>query len=790
MEPEFLKPSPVPPNPYAPPTDWRSRPPDGIRPPRRPSGFLRAVAIGLAILAVGGAIVAYRAARRPKPRPPESIQQKYSEMQRAFSTTNPADVDEAAAIKAALDAYAAAIRRNDVNAAVELLDTERMIDEMRSLGLLGPLSRQNRADLAGGFQAGMRKSLSQPFNGLRVTGVEIKNIRSLGATDALVYLRATHEVIPGKLKFRWWVCKRMGRWRIYDHEDLDSGIRLTNAMGMALAGSGSSPQIAPWVNHGPKLQQAMQALAQQDLDGCQKLINELEQVPFPPPIRAIVLMFKGILLNARGEREKCLELCEQAEKLNPDLPMVFLIRSRAHNGLGQYDKAITNAQRYLDLLGDDAPALAELGQAYEALEKGDQALSCFRRGFADDPSEVANFYGLARLLPASGAKELADALGKCADSKAAFKEAVTVVYEPGKLEPLVQAYRKLHGADAEWAYNEARVKMLRKQPAEAMGILKQAMSKATGETREKLENLFVSAAISAKKYQEAYGIFPDKEVGFRRVCGSLWGQEDAADLQAFIEANEKDLPRSPWPLFYRGRLGETRNDLPAAVRFYESAWGRWKKQDEKDNDGFLAMSYARCCFKAGQAVDALTRVAPARRETLFDLLSFYAFDAKDAATLEQLIAAQRKPVPGCPALGLNDLRLLFLKKDYAAMAGLPKDRVDPLLASQDSAAEAQELLVRALVRTNRLAEIKPLLQRVKEDHRETMTEILAAAAAGDAAAIEKAMQYYVEDEGELQDLYADEDFARLIESPAMAAVRKKYPRPATQPAVEAPQEGE
>src|SRR5947209_8238653 len=89
----------------------------------------------LIALCVVVAVVAAWYLSQPKHKSREAQEaegQKFADASKAFSGSVPLDSADAKSIKADLDLYAAAIARGDFNGAANVLDADRMVDEMQA----------------------------------------------------------------------------------------------------------------------------------------------------------------------------------------------------------------------------------------------------------------------------------------------------------------------------------------------------------------------------------------------------------------------------------------------------------------------------------------------------------------------------------------------------------------------------------------------------------------------------------------------------------------------------------
>src|SRR5439155_14964734 len=96
-------------------------------------------------------------------------------------------------------------------------------------------------------------------------------------------------------KMRLWVRKTPAAgWQIYDFEDLDGGIRISDfiAGGIAASAGGGPP---PWLQHAGNIKAVIQAAFAGHIPGAKSALAAMEAVSFPPQIDALRTMMKGLV---------------------------------------------------------------------------------------------------------------------------------------------------------------------------------------------------------------------------------------------------------------------------------------------------------------------------------------------------------------------------------------------------------------------------------------------------------------------------------------------------------------
>ena len=188
----------------------------------------------------------------------ENRAEKHRDTVNAFSG-GPAGAEDNAAIQATMDRLVAAVTANDTAALAALIDGPRMGDEIEAQGLAGQMSRRDREQFAKGVPAQLAGAFATN-PAMKYSRIEVRRTKTNPAGDeAVVYLRCYGGLGDAGGKLRMWM-KRGGdgAWKMYDWEDLDSSIRISDFVAMALAGSaGGGPP--PWLVQAQNFQTLVQA---------------------------------------------------------------------------------------------------------------------------------------------------------------------------------------------------------------------------------------------------------------------------------------------------------------------------------------------------------------------------------------------------------------------------------------------------------------------------------------------------------------------------------------------------
>jgi tetratricopeptide (TPR) repeat protein len=593
----------------------------------------------------------------------EPVEQKFEEAKSAFST-EAAEVREAEVkgIEEVLQQFGDALKAQDPEAINKLLDLERLADELLSTGML-KVKPSDRDNFLRGLRSGIGTALARNHALFGFARFEIRKcVLNEGRDEAIVYARIWNS--DGiALKFRYWFRYHKNQWRLFDVEDLQAGMRLT--VGMALAAADVAPQDRVRVLAAARdVGEINQALLAGDVDKAEELVDKIDVTRVPALFQAAVEWRRAIVHLARGRYEPAIDACDSAERLNPNIPLVFVVRAQAYNALGRYEEARADAQKYLDTLGDDADGYLHLGQALAGMQKQDEAIRAFRRGLKDDPNSTDLLYQLALHLPEAKLNLLTEHLDKVDKKSEQFKALAALLeddYVFKALDALVHWYAAIAPNEPEVKYYRARVEVFRAQYQEAVATLKELLARDADQTaRKKYREMYELAMTELGRATEAYNDARDAEVeeAFIRLAGGLVYRPAAKEqLPPLLAAHEKRLPNSPSLAYYRGELAALHEKWAEAAALFQSGL------NQAPDDAWKA-SYrwkvVWAMYKAGEAAAAHEKFAG--DAAVFEQLAQLAVNDSNAAVLGEIIAAQAKLEP-------NDSRLYFYRGKLAAIGG-------------------------------------------------------------------------------------------------------------------------
>ena len=746
------------------------------------------------------------------------------------------------AIEAAFVRLGAAVRSGDSRGAAAVLDTDRMTIEMEGLPGVPRFTRRSRSEFSRGLGIGFGSSLASDLKLIGWARHRMGSVKRIGSDDAMAYIR--HYSDDGTpCDVRWWWHKSAGGWRAYDYEQLFWGNRLTRGVSLALCQNGNAVP-PPWLKHLDTLQNAMDAIAQDDPDAADKALAAMEGQSLPAEIEAARLFAKGRAQFLRKDYQGAVASYAASAALRPDSPETDSSRAAAHNWLDEHAEALKYAKRVEAAVGTDSNLMMIEGYSLEGLGRLDEACAAYRAALDDDPDAAGHLAALARAATTkSGQADVAERFKRSSRSLALFDNVVGNMerhgddaYDEAALATVISAFRERLGgagagsadtgpaalADAIEAGLHARAGRHDRAAAMAReslllgfpdtGAIKELGDDAPVNLRDRLRRQYLESMYALKKSIEAYRTAQDRGGAFKSLAGMHNGDGDAEGLLRLAAARRSDAPGDPWAHIYEGHAHTTLKAFDKAEVAYAAAAEKVKaaSKDDFDENARVLLRYVqlRSRYNLGRSDSALVDLPPAW-DAFRQLASLHAED-DDAEGLAKLIAAYRAKRPSDPSIMRWDAELKWLGKDYAAAADLylafrkRRDAETPPESESESEPEpprvglpgptpepdpsyVEDRLIDSLLRSGRGAEAVAIAERSAREHAAHYDLLWVHAFLGNVPEATAAFKAMAEQQGEPPvHLYDYEELGPLLRGEKFAALRAAYPPPpaTTQPAQE------
>lgn len=540
-------------------------------------------------------------------------------------------------------------------------------------------------EVLAGFKKGLTANFAANPMFKRFRKLELKRVKRLESDDeALAYAAHRDEDGTG-VKMRWWLRKSQGRWRIYDFEDLDGGIRFSTGFSLAFDSLiGKQPD--------PRIQPALQAMATaarlfiaKRFDEAEPLLRSTSGAPLPAPLAALRDMELGALLVMRGQFAEALTHLDRALELQADMPAAVLLHGTCYNGLGRYAEALPYGRRYIDMLGSDDAGYLMIGISLANLGHTDEAIAAFRLGLDDYSDSVENLVSLAEVLPPDRLREAADRFAAFKRPTFHFEEIADRLRSegfPAALLAIVERHRAIAPNDARNDYFAGEAHFQQGEYQKAADAFRQAIERANDRQRPGYVSALVGTLLSANQPRQAYEANPNP-TGFYQVANYLIKDDRVDEAEEICKLHERHFADDPWLTYFRAEALIIRRQFAEAAALFEPLLGQALPDDLR---GKCLSEYLLTMHSLGKALEAY-RAVPDDAALAFRRLGDRLIRARNAEVLEQLIAAHAERLPDDGWLPYYRGRLLLARDQAGEAATLLK----PLLAGKSGGAIDPEL---------------------------------------------------------------------------------------------------
>lgn len=736
-----------------------------------PKWVIGAVIGAVALLLLAGAGVLYTLWPRGLPAiAVEDRSAKARETSGAFSgqATIDANID-AEKVRAVIRLLGTSAGNRDASRLDDIFDFGRMTDEIQRHPNAPPISMRERGQFVREFKRGMSQGITAGQPGLIWSDAKIKLIRKLDTPgDALVYAAMKSDDL--RLYMRFWI-HRDGDWRIYDYEDLDGGIRMTTVVTQLLAMANTTNAAGIQADM-EAIQQSVKHLGAQDFPAAEAALSRITAGQYPGEVEAMRLMLLATAKSGQGQNDQALRIAAEAEKQNPDLPMLHFLRANIYNSQGQHESAEASARKYYDMVGANASACWQLGDALAGLKRTDEAVKVYRQGLDDNAESLDCLAGLARALPEDQQAEVTTIVARSSLTRDHFRILASLLLDEARassLRALVDGYRQVGGESIDTQYYQAASQYLRQEYAPAAATFKKYLG-ATDDPyyKDAVFTSYLDSMIAQDKAAEGYEQSGDKEAAIAYLADvMMFGK--SAELEKVAVLHQKSYPDSEVAAFCLGFTAVDRQDFAAAESHYAKA-----QQLATDDDSKLRVVRARtyALVLGKRAVWAYTNVYSGAEG--FSSIANTCVRLKDTDSLQAVLDVHREKEPGDPMLPIWQAEVEFHRGNYASAVRLLQSNRGALKQEQFSYVYFDDRLVRSLVRLKRFDEALAEASAPDGSPNNYYQLIVYANNGSDkAAAIVRAM--IEEDLYTLEDLYTDEDFGAVLKTDArFAALRREF----------------
>ncbi|MHC4862170.1 MAG: hypothetical protein ACYTDY_18985, partial [Planctomycetota bacterium] len=327
-------------------------------------------------------------------------------------------------IEAFFESFAAAVQQEDLEGFVDHFDPPRLLESVSAWDFVpGPRSDMEEW-LHDRVRHGLKVGLMSGQETYRWERIELRRLDFRDGGREAEVLTCQWDEDGFSWKTRWWLTRREDRWRVYDVEDVATGVRVTSFLASMLAEvAGGGPTVS--VDDFLVLNAAMVAIGSDDYEGAVEHLDEIADAEFPGPVEALrQLALAGVRLWQEAP-EDALHHLERVGALQPDMPLLDLLRATALNCLEEHEEALTLARRYLERVGPDAEGFIQEGAALLGLERTEEAVAAIRSVLELNPDYLDMLVLLCVALPQEEKKEVVERFRELRDPAGSFEYLAT-----------------------------------------------------------------------------------------------------------------------------------------------------------------------------------------------------------------------------------------------------------------------------------------------------------------------------------------------------------------------------
>lgn len=365
------------------------------------------------------------------------------------------------------------------------------------------------------------------------------------------------------------------------------------------------------------------------------------------------------------------------------------------------------------------------------------------------------------------------------DSQAAFDYLVKLYEEEGTIRSeqlllLTDANRQREPDDVMSDYYAGVAYTALRKYADAERVLRAGLARVkTNEDRERLEDQLVEVMYRGHRFMEAYRTLPPAKKRFQQVATRLTPDGRWSDLTELMDAHRAQHPDDVWLHYYSAEIlrgkGQTREALDSFIVGLRHAGAAG------DDAARFRNAIVELCIEIDDFENAYQYLDT--EPNAFANFARRMIYGENWSSLTQWIALRRQHSPDDPAIWEWEAELRWGTKDYA---GLAAHTGEGLLTNVKGLADYDrenwlDRLVRALLRSGRMADAERLARQIEEDSGNLLPRILVSAMAGRADETQRLIDEFRPTDDSVDDLYNDEDLGQLLWQPLYAEWRRRRP---------------
>jgi len=680
------------------------------------------------------------------------------------------DPDEIAAIKKRLTEMGVAVGDRKTTIVSTYFNVDKLLAEVETIVPSFKMPASQRKTMVTSLQSGLQSQFSAGTSLPPWHETDVRLVRTAGAGgEVMVIAKLVHADFTSRMRF--WM-KHTDQWRIYDFEDLDIGLRVTNT----IAGLLADPSISSGATPPKALKQianAMQSLRAGDLEAADKAIGTVNDPVIPRELQSLMSVIRALAAERRQDHAVALKNADESIALSGDRVIAYLVKAMAHNGLEQFDEGLAAANKYQELIGPSQMGSYQIAHANLGLKNIPEAVAAMKTGLADEPQSIEMLRLLAKTdspLALEALREYLKTLKLTPEVFRAFCAALDNRTNAKALAVLVAEQGPMQGNTIDVRFYTAAVKEQAGEYEAAAAMYRRELGAIDTEYAKSALQRYGRCMAKVNKPIEAYDAAGQTPAAFDAIFYAINYKSPAkAELMA---RHLKLHPNDPDAWDEQGRWLSGKGQYAEAAESYDKALAL--SRGKTPLEGLPARRlYAK--YKSGKGMETF-KETPADAERFAQYASLLSTDNKPDE-LQQVINVHRAALPESPQLKLYDGQLAFLRKDYAGAVRI----LSSIDEEKAGTWRKRDLMIRSYVRLNQLDQAARIAAQVR-DEPDYLYAAIIAAARGDVTTTEAAINKYIEqDEDEPGEVLTDPDLGPILKTPAFAKIYKKLTRPTTLP---------
>lgn len=292
------------------------------------------------------------------------------------------------------------------------IDTERffssdaMIEALESGGMLKKFNDRQRRDFVTGFRMGF-KNIGESLKQMSFDQHRIARIDAPSETMRVLFVQHYDTDMNITFPMRWWLAKTDAGWRVFDYQDLSTGLRTIELMGI-LIGSGVGVNPEPWVTNLITVLTLMKTIDMTDpeqLVTFKEPLEKLRRYELPGSVRTFASTMMVGVHQVSQENDKARAELEAARDGGYQSPMWHYQMAGCLTAEERYDDAILELEKHAATFGWDSDSLEVLADNHLNAGRPEESRAAALRGLEDSPGSNAC---LASLAAASTPEQLRD----------------------------------------------------------------------------------------------------------------------------------------------------------------------------------------------------------------------------------------------------------------------------------------------------------------------------------------------------------------------------------------------